>query len=462
VASDSPTRFLEAYVEGLDLQSLGFTRTTPAATGRPPYHPADLLKLYLYGYLYRIRSSRRLEAEATRNLEVIWLLRGMRPDFKTIADFRKDNREAFKPLFKQFNLLCRKLGLFGAELVAIDGSKFKALNNSRHHYSQKQLTQLLQRIESRVEDYLARLEQGDAEAEGMGRPASQELAQKITTLRESQGRYEELLKDLQSKGQKEVSLSDPESRKMKSPQGYVIGYNVQVAVDEKNHLIAAQEVVQESNDRSQLCSMALVAKEQLAVDKLQVLADKGYHEADQLAACEEAGLETYVPDQGKTSGRSKDGQQVFPKTAFTYQPVEEVYQCPAGQILQRSKKNLNRGKERVLYSNPAACRSCELKARCTAGAYRMIGRRTQEAAVERAARRVAAHPEKVARRKAIVEHVFGSLRLGGHDRFLLRGLDKTRAEFSLSALAYNLRRAINLVSIEELLVAATAHQSSQV
>lgn len=454
VPANAPVRFIDAFVEGLDFQALGFTHAQPAATGRPPYHPADLLKLYVYGYLHRIRSSRRLEAEAARNLEVIWLLREVRPDFKTIANFRKDNRAAFKPLLKQFNLLCRRLELFGAELVALDGSKFKAVNNSRRHYTQEQLCELLQKVEGRIEQYLRELDHQDAEAEGVaGAPTGQELAEKIAQLQERKGGYEELLGQLQAQDRTEVALTDADSRKMKGPHGYVVGYNVQLAVDAKHDLIVAETVVQAANDLGQLSSLASAAKTELQVEQLQAVADKGYHAADQLEACEQAQVETFVPEQGTTSGRGRDGREIFPKEKFTYDAQADAYQCPAGQRLPRVKQTRARGLERIFYYNRAACRACALRAQCTSGACRVLLRRPNEAVVERAAQRAAARPDLVARRKEIVEHVFGTLRQWGHDTFLMCGLEKVRAEFSLSALVYNLRRVLNLIPIEDLLKA---------
>jgi transposase len=454
VAPDAPARFMDAYVEGLDFRALGFQRAQPADTGRPPYHPADLLKLYLYGYLNRVRSSRRLEAEAARNLELIWLLRGLRPDFKTIADFRKDNRAAFKPLFKQFNLLCRKLGLFGAELVAIDGSKFKAVNNSRRHYTREQLQELLQKVEARIDQYLGELDRQDTEADGApAAPSRAALADKIAQLKDRQGRYDELLGELKESDQNEISLTDAESRKMKGAHGHLVGYNVQVAVDAKHDLIVTEQVVQAANDRGQLSALAVTAKEALQVETLEAVADKGYHEADQLGACEQAGIETFVPAPGSTSGRGKDGQEVFPKERFPYDAARDTYQCPGGHSLKRGSESQSRGKARIVYYHRAACAACTLKAACTSGAYRVIARRPNEAVVERAAGRAAGHPEKIAERKEIVEHVFGTLRQWGHDTFLMRGLAKVRAEFSLSALVYNLRRVLNLVSVTDLLKA---------
>jgi transposase len=459
VSPEAPARFIEAYVEGLDFGALGFTHAQAATTGRPPYHPADLVKLYLYGYLNRIRSSRRLEAEAARNLELMWLLRGVQPDFKTIADFRKDNRAAFKPLFKHFNLLCRKLELFGAELVAIDGSKFKAVNSSRRHYTQAQLQELVQKIEGRIDDYLSQLDQADGQAQGVaGGPSRQALQDKIAELKARQGKYEGLLQELGQSGQSEVSLSDPDSR---GQQKVGVGYNVQVAVDAKHHLIVEPEVVQAANDRGQLSSMAAAAKQELGVERLQVVADAGYHEAGQLEVCEAAQIETYVSTPGSTSGRGTAGQKVYPKEAFQYETGSDSYQCPAGQRLARGYQGQSKGKERIYYYNVAACGACPQKARCTTASYRKLSRLVNEAVVERQAARATAHPEIIKARKTIVEHVFGTLRNWGHDDFLMRGLAKVRAEFSLSSLAYNLRRVLNLISLERWLVAVSGGKAAQ-
>jgi hypothetical protein len=396
-----------------------------------------------------------LEAEAARNLEVVWLLRGVRPDFKTIADFRKDNRAAFKPLFKDFNLLCRSLDLFGAELVAIDGAKFKASNNTRRHYTQEQLRELLAKVEARIDEYLRDLDTQDAQAEGVpATPGREALQEKIALLRKRQGRYEGLLSELRQSGQNEVSLTDAGSRKMKGAHGeHFLGYNVQVAVDAKHDLIVSEDVVQAANDRGQLGALAVAAKQELRVEKLQAVADKGYHQADQLEACEQAGVETFVPEPVGASGQGPGGREVFPKQAFGYDAAADAYHCPGGAVLPRASVNQDHGRERLLYYHRAACRACPLKSQCTTAPWRVIARRPNEVVVERAAARVAARPEIVAERKTIVEHVFGTLRAWGHDSFLMRGLAKVRAEFSLSALIYNLRRVLNLRSVEQLLAA---------
>lgn len=449
VSADAPVRFIEAFVCHLDMQGLGFERSQPAGTGRPGYDPADLLKLYLYGYLNRIRSSRRLEAEARRNVELMWLLHRLSPDFKTIADFRKDNRQCFKGVLKQFNLLCRRLGLFGAELVAIDGSKFKAVNSSGRHYTVEQLQELVAKVEERIERYLQQLDQQDEEAEGVkAAPSQGELQGQLEVLRQHKGKYDELLGELNASGQKEVSLTDPDSRGQKRVG---VGYNVQLAVDAKHDLIVATEVVQEANDRKQLSVLALAAKAQLGVEQLKAVADSGYDEVDQFQACAEVGVEVYVPAQGTTSGKTRSGQRVFPKEKFSYDPVRDLYQCPAGQELPRQSESHYQGRVKLAYWNRRACPDCPLRKQCTTSKFRKLERGLNEAQGAEVAARVRAHPEIVAERKTIVEHVFGTLRNWSHDTFLTCGLPAVRAEFNLSALTYNLRRVLKLVGIDEFL-----------
>ena len=448
VPADAPVRFIDVFVDGLDLKQLGFQRAEPSATGRPPYDPADLLKLYAYGYLNRIRSSRRLEAEAKRNLELMWLLRSITPDFKTIADFRKDNQAYFKGVLKQFNLLCRKLDLFGAELVAIDGSKFKAFNNPNRCLRAKELSELLTQVDGRIEQYLQQLDQNDLDAEGVrANPSKQDLAQKISSLRERKDQYEQWMKDLNQSQQQTMGLTDPESRLQRTGQ---MGYNVQVAVDAKHDLIVESHVVQDANDLQQLNSMAQAAQQQLAVQALKVVADAGYYSAPQVAACESAGIETYIPANRHATGQSKGTKAIYPKEAFEFDPLRDSYRCPRGQELVRTGKSMHDGLMRIEYNNIKACRECPLRTDCTQGKYRRIYRSADEVAVERLAQRVRRYPELIAKRKTIVEHVFGTLRQWGQDQFLMRGLAAVRAEFSLSCLAYNLRRALGLISVQTL------------
>ena len=449
VGANAPVRVIDGFVDTLDLKALGFERTEPAGTGRPAYDPRDLLKLYVYGYLNRVRSSRRLEAEAARNLELMWLLRGVRPDFKTIADFRKDNRACFKGVFREFNLLCRKLELFGAELVAIDGAKFKAVNSPKRHYTAEQLQALIRQIDARIEEHLSQLAAADVETADLpAPPTAAELQAKLATLKERRTRQAGNQALLAQSGRTELSLTDPDSRGQKKVG---VGYNVQIAVDAKHDLIVAPEVVQDQNDLGQLHPMAAAAKAELGAGQLEVVADTGYHEAGQLEKCEKDGITTYVPAGEGTSGRAPGGREVYPKTDFTYVVADDLYRCLGGQELRRGYQGESRGKVRNYYYNVAACGACPQRAQCTSADYRKISRLENEAVVERQAARVAARPAVVAERKTIVEHVFGTLRLTGHDAFLCRGLEMVRAEFNLSALSYNLRRALNVLGVAQLL-----------
>jgi transposase len=450
VGADAPVRAIDAFVASLDLAALGLSAPA-AATGRPAYDPADLLKLYLYGYLHRVRSSRRLEAETHRNLEVIWLVRGVRPDHWTIAAFRREHRARFTGVFREFNLLCRKLELFGAELLAIDGAKFKAVNSPRRHYTAEQLRELVAQIDARIADYLAQLDRTDTEQAGTPpRPAAAELAAKLAQLRDRRARHAALQDALAATGQTEASLTDPDSRGQKKVG---VGYNAQLAVDAKHHLIAAAAVVPDQNDLAQLHPLAAAGQAALAPQTPAATADAGYHAAEQLEKCEAAQIETYVPAPRGTAGQSAAGATVYPKTAFAYDPTADHYRCPAGQTLAFGYTGANRGKLRRYYYNVAACGACPQKAACTTARHRKISRLANEAVVERAAARVAAHPAHVAARKTIVEHVWGTLRHWGHDEFLCRGLERVRAEFTLSALAWNLRRALNVAGVAVLVAA---------
>jgi hypothetical protein len=389
-----------------------------------------------------------LEVEAGRNLELIFLLGGLVPDFKTIADFRKNNRECFKSIFKQFNLLCRQLGLFGAELVAIDGSKFKAVNNPARRFTAEQFVELAQAIDKKIEEYLQKLDQQDTELEGVNVSREDKaLQEKIAKLKDEKSKVEALVKELEG-SQDKSPATDLDSR----PQKRVgVGYIVQVALDAMNHLIVDASVVQDANDRGQLAARAVAAKQELGVQQLKVVADAGYHEGEQLNNCAKQGIETYVPAQGTTSGQSKNGQKIFPKENFVFDPEKNSYRCPAGQSLEHSHEKDDKGKTVIIYKNPKACQACPLKSQCTQSEYRSISRSLHQVEIEQVAKRVSAHKEIVTKRKTIVEHVFGSLRTWGHDTFLTRGMASVLAEFSLSALTYNWRRALQVVGVERLM-----------
>lgn len=457
VHTQAPVRVIDAFVDDLDMAGLEFTKATPALTGRPAYDPRDLLKLYLYGYLHRVRSSRRLEAEATRNLEVMWLLRQQRPDFKTIADFRKDNVRSFKGVLREFNLLCRKLELFGAELLAIDGTKFKAQNSNERNLSAAKLAELIKRIDTHIEKYVGELDAADAQGEGT-QPATRPdagLEQKLKQLRQKRSECQSMIEAMEASNQTEISHTDADARKMKNARqgGYFIGYNLQAAVDVKHDLIVAVEVEQKANDRSSLCDISTAAKEELGAAKIEVVADKGYHSGAELAKCEQANIITYVPAQTNGGGaRSKDGREVYRKEAFRYDAEKDVYHCPAGQQLHAGEKT-TKGKEEVTpYSNKAACRECPLREQCIRGGRRReILRREHDEAIERAAARLEKAGAKYEQRRDSVEHVFGTLKQWGHRELLLRGMEKVRGEMNLSALSYNLCRAINIMGVEAML-----------
>src|ERR1700733_15048044 len=314
VAADNPVRFIDAFVDGLDLAALGFARVVPEATGRPGYAPGDLLKLYIYGYLNRVRSSRRLEAETHRNVEVIWLLRGLKPDFKTIADFRRDNRAAFRGVFRQFVLLCRRLDLHGRELLAVDGTRIKAVNNKDRNFTRSSLRAFIHAADERLEDYLKRLDEGDvADGATSGGARTKNLAEKIAALSEKRGRHQAMLAQLERTGEDQISLTDPDSRAMAAHTKVAVGYNIQVAVDAKNKLIVEQEVTNHVVDMGLLKETAEPARAILGVEKIDVVADKGYFKIEDIEACEKAGLTPYLP---KPQRGSSVGSGFFRKDEF--------------------------------------------------------------------------------------------------------------------------------------------------
>ena len=451
LAENNPVRFIDAFVEQLDLEAAGFQRTQPAATGRPPYAPGDLLKLYIYGYLNRIRSSRKLAQEAGRNVEVMWLLRKLQPDFKTIADFRKDNRAAFKQVFRAFVLLCRRLDLFGGELIAVDGSKFKAVNSPNRNFVKTHLEKKLKKLDEKIEGYLEALDAHDRQDQGPPPFTAAELASKIEQLKTRQDLYREYLQEMATKETSQLSLTDAESRAMpKSPKAPV-AYNVQTAVDQKHHLIVVQDVTNDVTDRAQLSPMALQAKETLGVETLKVVADKGYYHGKEIKACEDAGVEPYVPAP-KTSANRKRG--LYTKDQFVYEAERDVYRCPAGQELTFRFDPHELGRH-IRYYKTTACRTCPLRAQCTRNKEgRRITRWVHEHLLEEMQARVEAHPELQDQRRQMVEHPYGTLKhWHDHSHFLMRGLDKVRAEFSLSALSYNLIRVINILGVPKMLEA---------
>src|SRR5262244_2219064 len=451
IAADAPVRFIDVFVEGLDLKQLGFQRAEPNAIGRPPYDPADLLKLYVYGYLNRIRSSRRLEAETHRNIEVIWLLRHLKPDFKTIADFRRDNRNAFRHVFREFVLLCRQLDLFDRELLAVDGTRIKAVNNKDRNFTRASLTQFIKAADAKLEDYLQRLDKSATTESATGGSRVQNLAEKIAAIRERRERHKDLLTELDQTGESQISLTDPDSRAMAAHTRVAVGYNAQIAVDAKHKMIVEQSVSNDGLDMGLLAQTAEPAKEVLDVERIAVVADRGYFKIEDIEACEKAGIGPYVP-------RPQRGPSVragfFRKDEFSYDPTNDSFLCPAGQRLHPYSSSLMRGLKKINYRNSQACRDCPIRPQCTGNQFRTVSRLENEAVLDRMQARIAQRPDILDQRRETVEHPFGSIKQWmNQGAFLMRGLEKVRGEFSLTALAYNLRRVLNIMELPKLIAA---------
>jgi len=453
VKEDNPVRFVEAFVDHLDLEDLGFKVKNRECKGRPAYNSSDLLKLYLYGYINRIRSSRRLEDETHRNVELMWLMRKLKPDFKTIADFRRDNRKVFKKTFRQFTLLCRKLDLFGKELVAIDGSKFKAVNSKARNYSHRVVKEDLERIDKKIRRYLNDLEEQDHRERQHAPLSREQLDEKIKYLTERKEKLENLDKSMQESGDLQVSLTDPDSRISGKHGKSMVGFNVQTAVDDKHKLIVACEVVSDVSDMHQLAPMAIEAKEELDADSITAVVDMGYYDGQQVKQCEEENIAVHM-NKPDTSRNAKKGY--YSKKHFRYKSDTDTYICPANNSLHYSFDMTVKGRLYRYYSiSKTICRECPLKSKCYPGNGRKrINRSMEENILERMAERVKNNPEILARRKGIVEHCFGTMKLAmNQGYFLTRGLESVRGEMSLTALAYNMKRVINIVGVKNLIQA---------
>lgn len=450
VAEDSAVRVIDVFVDDLDISGLGF-RTEPAATGRPAYHPRTMLKLYIYGYLNRVQSSRRLEREAQRNVELMWLTGRLAPDFKTIADFRRDNGEAIRLVCREFVMLCRKLNLFAEAFVAIDGSKFKAVNNRDKNFTRAKMKRRLAEVEASIERYLAELT--DADRREPAPEKAERLADKISALKEEMSRLKKLEATMLEAPGQQVSLTDPDARSMNARGTGIVGYNVQVAVDTKHHLIVAHEVSNTGTDRRHLTPMAIKAREAIGCQDLKVVADRGYYRAEELEACERAQITAYVP-KSTTSGNKAKGQ--FDRSAFRYDAKADEYECPAGERLIYRFSRIEAGKMMRRYWS-SACPGCPIKSKCTTGKYRRVSRWEKEAVLDRAAARLDADPNVMRLRRATVEHPFGTLKAWmGLTHFSMKRLKHVNAEMSLHVLAYNMKRAINLIGARQLIAAIQA------
>jgi transposase len=453
VPETNPVRVVDVFVDELDLGKLGFVGVDPAATGRPAYHPAVMLKLYIYGYLNRIQSSRRLEREAQRNVELMWLTGRLRPDFKTIANFRKDNAKGIRGVCRQFVVLCRELGLFADAVVAIDGSKFKAVNNRDRNFTSAKLQRRMEEIESSIDRYLADMDTADRQEPAIAKPRKERLQDKITALRARMEELEVIEVQLENTPDKQISLTDPDARSMKTRGTGIVGYNVQTAVDAKHHLIVAHEVINTGSDRDQLSTMAKVAREATGTQSLTVIADRGYFNGTEILACHEAGITPMVPKTA-TSGAKADGR--FDRADFVYDPEKNEYGCPAGEHLIWRYATVESGMTVNRYWS-SRCPRCVIKHMCTPSEQRRVTRWEHEAVLEAMQIRMDQAGDSMRIRRQTVEHPFGTLKAWmGATHFLTRGLERVRTEMSLHVLAYNLKRVINLMGVTEMMAAMKA------
>ncbi len=450
VAEDSSVRVIDVFIDDLDISGLGF-KTEANDTGRPAYHPTTMLKLYVYGYLNRVQSSRRLEREAQRNVELMWLTGRLAPDFKTIADFRKDNGEAIRLVCREFVMLCKKLNLLTNAFVAIDGSKFKAVNNRDRNVTRAKMKRRLADVEASIDRYLDQLARSDRSEPA--EDTTQRLEDKVAALKEEMARLKKLEVRMLQAPDKQLSLTDPDARSMNSRGSGMVGYNVQSAVDSQHHLIIAHEVTNLGSDRSQLARMAKQAKSVLERETLDVVADRGYYSGREIRACEQAGIDAYLP-KPNTSGNKAKGQ--FDRSEFHYKVEDDEYECPAGERLIYRFTRTEAGKEIRRYWS-SACTACPIKAKCTTGDYRRVSRWVHEAVVDRAQARLDSKPDVMRVRRATVEHPFGTIKSWmGSTHFSMKTLNRVSTEMSLHVLAYNMKRVINLLGTRNLIEAIQA------
>lgn len=442
IGEDNAVRVIDAFVDSLDLKALGFARIEVKATGRPPYHPGDLLKLYLYGYMYRIRSCRRLERECHKNIEVLWLLNRLAPDFKTIANFRVDNRAALLRVCTAFVQFCRSQSLYGGDTIAIDGSKFTADNAPSRVLRRKDLARDLSRLDAKIGAWLDELDDDDEDEP----PSGGNTKAALEALEAERDSLTEQIQSLDARRLAVQPATDPDARVMKHRK---IGYNVQTSVDGKHHLIVDVDVVQSAVDQDQLYRMARRSQRQLRENQLRVLADAGYSSGRQFKRCQAHGLRPYVP-VNRAINNHGDGT-LFDKSVFTYHADGDYYTCPGGEALPKKSKST---KDRLYLYTTKACTGCRLKEQCTIGKQRWVSRHFDEDVLDEVANRTEANPLMIRRRKGMVEHPFGTLkrRMDG-GRFLVRGLQKVKAEMALAVTAYNLTRAINILGARRLIQA---------
>jgi transposase len=448
VGTDNPVRVIEAFVDQLDLREMGFCSVDPEATGRPAYHPSVMLKIYIYGYLNRVQSSRRLEHETQRNIEVMWLTGRLMPDFKTIANFRKDNGKAIRRVCRQFIVLCRELNLFSEALVAIDGSKFKAVNNRDKNFTTAKMKRRMAAINESIERYLKSMDTADRAEPEVAALKKGRLQDKIEALKQQMEQLKAIETQMNASPDKQVSLTDPDARSMKNREGGIVGYNVQTAVDAEHHLIVAHEVTNEGVDRDQLSSMAQKAKEAIGTQELTVVADRGYFKSELILECENSGITPLVP-KSMTSNSRAEGR--FDKQDFIYIAEDDEYRCPAGQRAIWRFTTVEDGLTIHKYW-ASACPRCPIKSQCTTGEYRRITRWQHESVLETMQERLDRKPDAMRVRRRTVEHPFGTLKMWmGATHFLTKTLPRVSAEMSLHVLAYNMKRVMQILGIGETL-----------
>jgi transposase len=453
VEGENPVRVIEVFVEGLDLRALGFDGVDPLETGRPSYHPAVLLKIYIYGYLNRIQSSRRLEREAQRNVELMWLTGRLTPDFKTIANFRKDNGSAIRKVCRQFVVLCQRLDLFSQAIVAIDGSKFKAVNNRDRNFTRAKMQRRMAQIEENIARYLADMDTADRAEPAIAEVKTARLRDKIAALKQQMQQLKELEVRMLAAPDQQISLTDPDARSMNTRGSGIVGYNVQTAVEAKNHLIVAHEVTNVGTDRSHLATMAEQARAAMGTKELTVIADRGYFSGDEILACDQAGITPFVP---KPLNSNSKAEGRFGKLDFIYIASDDEYRCPAGQRLIKRFTTVEAGMTLDIYWS-SACPRCPIKAQCTTGSERRVRRWVHEAVIDAMQERLDRDPEKMRVRRQTVEHPFGTIKYWmGATHFLMKTLERVRTEMSLHVLAYNLKRVMRLLGIGGIIAAMRA------
>ena len=449
IEEDNPVRVIDVFVDDLDLSALGF-KTEPADTGRPAYHPGVMLKLFIYGYLNRVQSSRRLEREAGRNVELMWLLGRLAPDFKTIADFRKDNTKAISRVCREFVLLCRKLDLFADSLVAIDGSKFKAVNNRNRNFTRAKIKHRLKQIDDSIKRYLGQIASADRADGSRAKVKNEGLNEKIAKLKQEVEHLNQTEQELGESPDGQVSLTDPEARSMAtSGRGSgIVGYNVQAAVDSKHHLILVHEVTNQGHDRAQLANIATQAQAVLNKTDITVVSDRGYYSGEEIKTCNEAGIKTYLP---KPQTSSNQARGYFGKRDFIYHPEDDEYECPAGERAIYRFTREEKGKFIRRYWS-SACAHCAMKSQCTTGKNRRISRWEHESILDALETRMERAPDMMKLRRSTVEHPFGTIKSWmGSTHFQMKTIKRVSAEMSLHVLAYNLKRVINILGTKQLI-----------